>query len=111
MTDKGGLVLQGCTDTLRVVPGLCSETSGRSSVDGNEVTITKVVGEAIHIKQEVEPVAITFPSIKVEPEVSPKTFHQNLGLPTLIMSFCLPVFPHKSAPYGEWKWSVCTYRE
>jgi hypothetical protein len=43
----------------------------QSSDDGNEVIIVKVVGEEIHIKEEDEPIAISFPLVKDEPEVSP----------------------------------------
>ena len=78
MTDNGTLVLQSCTVTLRAEHGLCSKTSVQSSDDSNEVIAIKIVGEAVCIKQEVEPIAISFSSIKEEPEVSPQTFHQYL---------------------------------
>jgi hypothetical protein len=70
----------------------------------------KIVGEIVRIKEEDEPIAISFSSIKEEPEVSPQTFHQYLGLPFVIVPFCLSAFPRKSAPYGEWEWSVYIYR-
>jgi hypothetical protein len=70
----------------------------------------KIVGEVVHIKEEVEPIAISFSSIKEEPEVIQQTFHQYLGLPSVIVPFFLSAFPHKSVPYGEWKWSVYIYR-
>jgi hypothetical protein len=44
MTDKYMLVLQSCTDALRAVHGLCSDTSVQSSVDGNEVVSIKIEG-------------------------------------------------------------------
>jgi len=82
MTDKYTLVLQSCTVALRVESGSlrvenvsCSETSVQSSDDSNEVITIKIVGEAVHIKEEVEPIALSFSSIKDEPEVSPQTFH------------------------------------
>ena len=78
MTDKNTLVLQSCTVALRAEHGLCRETSVQSSDDSNEVITVKVVGEAVHIKEEVEPIALSFSSIKDEPEVSPQTFHQYL---------------------------------
>ena len=78
MTDKNMLVLQSCTVALRVEHGLCSETSVQSSNDSNEVITIKIVGEVVHIKEEDEPTAISFSSIKEEPEVSPQTFHQYL---------------------------------
>jgi len=78
MTDNETLVLQSCTVAMRVERGLCSETSVQSSDDSNEVIAIKIVGEAVCIKEEVEPIAISFSSIKDEPEVSPQTFHQYL---------------------------------
>jgi len=78
LTDNGTLVLQSCTVALRVEHGSCSETSVQSSDDSNEVITVKIVGEALHIKEEVEPFALSFSSIKDEPEVSPLTFHQYL---------------------------------
>jgi len=78
MTDKNTLVLQSCTVALRAEHGLCSETSVQSSDDSNEVITVKIVGEAVHIKEEVEPIALSFSSIKDEPEVSPQTFQQYL---------------------------------
>jgi hypothetical protein len=75
MTDKNTLVLQSGTDAPGVEHGLCSETSVRSSDDGIEVISINIEGEEIHIKEEVEPIAISFSSIKDEPEVSPQTFH------------------------------------
>ena len=78
MSDKNTLVLQSCTVALRAEHGLCSKTSVQSSDDSNEVIAIKIVGEAVCIKQEVEPIAISFSSIKEEPEVSPQTFHQYL---------------------------------
>lgn len=75
MTDKNILVLQSCTYALRAVHGLCSDTSVQSSDDGNEVISIIIEGEEIHIKEEDEPIALLFSSIKYEPEVSPRTFH------------------------------------
>jgi hypothetical protein len=91
MIDNITLVLQSCTVVLRVEHRLCSKTSVQSSDDSNEVITIKIVGEVVRIKQEDEPIAISFSSIKEEPEVSPQTFHQYLGLPSVIMPFCLPV--------------------
>jgi len=78
MTDKYTLVLQSCTDVPGVEHGLCSDTSVQSSGDGNGVMSIKIEGEEIHIKEEDEPIAISFSSVKDEPEVSPQTLHQNL---------------------------------
>ena len=78
MNDENTLVLQSCTDAPRVEHGLCNETSVRSSDDSIEVINIKIEGEEIHIKEEDEPIAISFSSIKDEPEVSPQTFHRYL---------------------------------
>jgi hypothetical protein len=110
VTDKNTLVLQSCTVALGVERGLSSETSVPSSGDGNEVITLKIVGEVLRIKEEVDPIAILVSSIKDEPEVSPQTFHNYLGLPSVIVPFCLFAFPHKLAPCGEWKCSVFIYR-
>jgi hypothetical protein len=56
-----------------------------SSDDRNEVIIIKIVGGVVRIKEEDEPIAISFSSIKEEPEVSPQTFHQYVRLPSIIM--------------------------
>jgi hypothetical protein len=61
----------------------------QSSDDSNEVITIKIVGEVVRIKEEDEPIALSFSSIKDEPEVSPQTFHQYMGLPSVIMLFCL----------------------
>jgi hypothetical protein len=104
------LILQSCAVPLTVEHGLCSETSVQSSDGSNEFITIKIMGEVVRIKEEVEPIGISFSSIKEVPEVSPQTFHQYLGLPSVIVPFCLSAYPHKSAPYGEWKWSVYIYR-
>jgi hypothetical protein len=88
---KNTLVLQSCTDAPRLEHGLCSETSVRSSDDSIEVISIKIEAEEIHIKEEDERIAMSFSSIKDEPEVSPQTFHQYLTLSSVIMLFvCLP---------------------
>jgi hypothetical protein len=110
MTDDEMLVLQSCTVPLPVEHGLCGKTSIQSSDDCSEIVCINIVGEVVHIKEEDEPIAISFSSIKQEPQVSPQTFHLYLGLPSVIVPFCLPAFPRKSAAYGEWKWSVYIYR-
>jgi hypothetical protein len=58
MIDKGVMVLQICTDFLKVEPGLSSETCP-TSYDENQI---------IDIKVEEDPVPVTFPAIKVEQE-------------------------------------------
>ena len=60
MTDKNELVLQSCTDVPEVEHGLCSDTSVQSSGDGKEVMSIKIEGDEIHIKEEAEPIAISF---------------------------------------------------
>ena len=71
MTDTCTSVLQSCTVALRVEHRTCSETNVPSSDDSNEVITIKIVGEIVHIKEEDEPIAISFSSVKEEPEVSP----------------------------------------
>ena len=70
--------------------GLYSETSEWSSDDSNEFMSIKIEEEEMCIKEEDEPIAVSFSSIKDEPEVSPQTFHRYLRLPPVIMlSVCL----------------------
>jgi hypothetical protein len=57
--------------------------------------------EEIQIKQEEDNLAIPISSIIDEPEVSPQTFHQYIGLLSVILPFCLPAFTHKSAHNGN----------
>jgi len=71
MTDKNMFVLQSCTVALSVEHGLCTRISVPSSDDSNEVITIKIVGDVVRIKEEDEPIAISFSSIKEEPEVSP----------------------------------------
>jgi hypothetical protein len=77
MTDNT-LVLQSCTVALSVEDVLCSETSVQSSDDSNEVITIEIVEESVCIKEEYEPIALSFSSIKDEPVVSPQQFHQYL---------------------------------
>jgi hypothetical protein len=113
VTVKITLVLQNCTDALRIEHGLCSATSVRSSDDSNEVTSIKIERKELCVKEEDEPIAVSSSSssIKDEPEVSPQTFHQYLRLPPVIMLYCLSAFPYKAPPCGEWKWSVYIFTE
>jgi len=68
-----------------------ARTSEWSSDDSNEFMSIKIEEEEICIKEEDEPIAVSFSSIKDEPEVSPQTFHRYLRLPSIIMPFvCLP---------------------
>ena len=107
MTDKNTLVLQSCTDALRVEHGLCSKRSEWSSDDSNEVMSIKIEEEEIRIKEEDEPIAVSFSSIKDEPEVSPQIFHRYLRLPSVIVPFvCLP-FHIKQLPVVNGM--VCIY--
>jgi hypothetical protein len=88
---------------------LCSEGGEQSADDSSSVVSFKIEDEDIHVKEEEEPIAL-LSTIKVEPEVSPQTFHQYIGLLTVILPFCLPAFTHKSAYCGKWKWAVYIYR-
>jgi len=115
MTDKNTLVLQSCTDAPRVEHVLFSETSVRSSDDSIEVISINIEGEEIHIKGDVEPIAISFSSIKDEPEVSPQTFHWYLGLPSVIMVFLCLTFHVNQLPVvngnGLYMFTVCVKYE
>jgi hypothetical protein len=76
------LVLQSCTDPLRVLPGLSSETNptlSDATYDGNmkveeDVDVIDEIFTAINreqdigIKPEETPEHITFPDIKSEPD-------------------------------------------
>jgi len=62
-------VLQTCTDSLKSDPVSLSETCLRSSVDGSETVGIKVV-ETTDMNKKEHPEAITFPTVKTEPEVS-----------------------------------------
>jgi hypothetical protein len=72
MTDKNTFVLQSCTVPLTVEHGLCGETSVQCCDDSNAII-------GIKIEQE-EPIAISFSSIKDEPEVSLQTFQYYIWL-------------------------------
>jgi hypothetical protein len=89
-------VLQSCTVTLTAEHGFCNQTAVQSA-DGSNAVSSITEQEEIHIKEEEDPLAIPIPSIKDEPEVSPQTFHQYIGLLSVILPFCLPAFTHKSA--------------
>jgi hypothetical protein len=69
----------------------------QSADDSSSVVSFKIEEEEILIKEEEEPIAISFPLIKDEPEVSPQTFHQHVGVLCVILPFSLPAFTHKSA--------------
>jgi hypothetical protein len=79
VTDKNTFVLQSCTVPLTVDHGLCSETDVQCLDDSNAVI-------SIKIEQE-EPIAVSYSSIKDEPEVSPQIFQQYIGLLSVIMPF------------------------
>ena len=98
MTVRNTLVLQSCTDAPRGEHGLCGETSVLSSDDSIEVISINIVGEEIRIKEEVEPIALSFSSIKDEPEVSPQTFHWYLVLLSVIMVFLCLTFHVNQLP-------------
>jgi hypothetical protein len=92
MTDKNTLLLQSCTDVQNEECGLCSE-GGVQSADGSSSVVSfKIEEEEIEIKEEEDPIAISFSSIRDEPEVSPQTYHQYIGLLSVILPLCLPAF-------------------
>jgi hypothetical protein len=69
----------------------------QSADDSSSVVSFKIEEEEIQIKEEEDPLAIPISSIKDEPEVSPQTFHQYIGLLSVMLPFCLPAFTHISA--------------
>jgi hypothetical protein len=89
-------VLQNCTVRLTAEHGLCNQTTVQSADGSNAVRVITTGEEQIRIKEEEQPIAL-LSSIKDEPEVSPQTFHQYIGLLSVIFPFCLPAFTHKSA--------------
>jgi hypothetical protein len=81
---RNTLVLQSCTEAQSVECGLSSEGGVQSADDSSSVVSFKIEEEEIQIKEEEEPIAISFSSIKDEPEVRPQTFHQYIGLLSVI---------------------------
>jgi hypothetical protein len=75
MIDKDVMFLQNCTNLKKVVPGLCGETYPGSD-DANQAMNIKVE-EVSDLEEKEDPVPITFPKLKAEPEVS-----------------CMPVYVH-----------------
>jgi hypothetical protein len=110
MTDKNTLVLQSCADAQSVECGLCSEGGVQSADDSSSVVSFKIEEEEIQIKEEEAPIAVLFPSVQDEPDVSPQTFHQYIGLLTVILPFCLPAFTHKSA-HNVNENGLCIFRQ
>jgi hypothetical protein len=66
--DEGMVVLQNYMKLEEVTPGPCGETY-QMSHDANQAINIKAEA-ASDIEEEEEPVPITFPEIKAEPEVS-----------------------------------------
>jgi hypothetical protein len=88
MTDTNKFVLQSCTVQLTTEDGYCSDSSVQCCDDSNAVISIKIEPE--------EPIAISFSSIKDEPEVS-------LDI-SAIYSIAVSnyAFPNTSAQYGKW---------
>jgi hypothetical protein len=85
------MVLQICTDFLKVEPGSISETWPSFSHDGDHI---------IYINVEEDPMPINFPGIKAEHKVSCMsvcpllgTFHRYLEL---CIVFVISVYLHES---------------
>jgi hypothetical protein len=55
-------------DLVKVEPGSCTERYLTSSDD--EIELVGKVGEGTGVEEEQDPIAITFPSVKSENEVS-----------------------------------------
>jgi hypothetical protein len=69
MIVMGAVILQDSMDLLEVASGSCSEIYDTSSHDGNEIVSIKVE-DIPDIKEEEDPLLITFPVVKNEHEVS-----------------------------------------
>lgn len=80
MIDKGTMVLQICTDFLKVEPGSVSETCPAFSRDGDHI---------IDIKVEEDPMPINFPGIKAEHEVSVMSVCPVLGTLHRYLELCI----------------------
>jgi hypothetical protein len=91
MIDKGTMVLQICTDFMKVEPGSISETCPAFSYDGDHI---------IDIKVEEDPMPINFPGIKAEHEVSFMSVCPLLGTFYIYLDLCIvfliSVCPHES---------------
>jgi hypothetical protein len=68
MSDKGVVILQNYTDVKKVEPDLCGETYPASDYASQVMNIK--VEKVSDPEEEEDPVPITFPKIKPEPEVS-----------------------------------------
>jgi hypothetical protein len=65
---KGAAVLQTCTQSVKVIPDPCNETSVTSYSDAHEVVTIKVE-EDTDVRTKVEiPEPISFSAIKAEPQ-------------------------------------------
>jgi hypothetical protein len=115
MIKKGSLVLQSCTVSLEALPGSCSEASGTSCNNADEVMGIKVEdGADTHSQPEDIPVGIACPVIKAEHDevsymsVCPllDTFHHYPDKPTVLFLSPPLLCAHVNNDSGKWKY-VC----
>jgi hypothetical protein len=66
--------LQDAMDVLKVEPASCCETCLTDAHDGNDVTADIKLERGMEAEDEEDPLLITSPDIKIEPEVSFKYF-------------------------------------
>jgi hypothetical protein len=66
----------------------------QSAANSNAAISIKIEEEEICIKEADEPIAGSFSSVKDEPEVSPQTFHQYIGLLSnyVFLSTCVSTY-------------------
>jgi len=68
------VILQDGMDVLKVEPASCCETFMTDIHDGNEVTADIKLERGTEVEDEEDPLLITSPDIKTEPEVRFKYF-------------------------------------
>ena len=66
--------LQDGMDVLKVEPASCCETCLTDTHEGNDVTADVKIERGTEVEDEEDPLLITSPDIKTEPEVSFKYF-------------------------------------
>jgi hypothetical protein len=81
--DKVTVVLQNCTDTLNIEPGLCNQTYVTSSCDGTDAIDVKAE-DVSNVREEQDPV----PTTNAKPEVCYMSHFTDVKSP--VFSFLSP---------------------
>lgn len=79
------VILQDGMDVLKVEPASCCETCLTDTHDGNDVIADIKLERETEIEDAEDPLLITSPDIKIEPEVSRTYFILILGI---VISLC-----------------------